>query len=61
MYNTSVFRICQPPVWIEVVCPEDPCIIDDTPQSCPALCSDIFERFLSHQETLRHYQPGALI
>ena len=40
-----------------MVCPEDPCIIDDTPLSCPALCSGIFERLLSLQDIPHRCPP----
>ena len=43
------------------VCPEYLSIIDDTPRSCPALCSGIFERLLFLQGIPRHGQPDVLI
>ena len=40
-----------------MVCPEDPCIIGDTPESCPAPCSGIFERLLSLQDIPHRCPP----
>ena len=43
-----------------VACPEYLSIIDDTPRSCPALCSGIFERLPFLQGIPRRGQPDAL-
>jgi len=44
-----------------VACPVYLSIIDDTPRSCPALCSGIFERLLFLQDIPHRGQPDVLI
>ena len=39
------------------MCPEDLYIINDTPQSCPVPCSDIFEQLLSLQDIPHRCPP----